>query len=187
MGAPEDIGLMEKSLSELVIKYEQYFLGLEKREPVKLLGDIEQLARRYQNIKIVNSMLNFKYNSLVAKLNSYKQHWNRINRLIEDGKYSRDKFKAEMHHHSAPAASNSPATPEPREPKASPEVEAVYQQYLQARKACALPVENVNRETIAAALAKQKPAIINKYNCANVEFKVVIEDGTPKIKARPKS
>src|SRR6266511_764300 len=80
MGANEDMALFEKCLGELVIKYEQYFLGTDKREPLRLLSDVEQLARRYQNTKIVNSMLNFRYNTLVAKLSSYKQNWNRINR-----------------------------------------------------------------------------------------------------------
>ena len=39
---------------------------------------------------------------------------------------------------------------------------------------------------IAAAIEKQKPLIISKFNCSAVEFKVVIEEGMPKIKARPR-
>src|SRR6266540_286267 len=137
MGANEDMALFEKCLGELVIKYEQYFLGTEKREPLKLLSDVEQLSRRYQNTKIVNSMLNFRYNTLVAKLSSYKQHWNRINRLIEDGKYSRDRFKAEMHQHQH--EKQVPAAPH-KEASHDKDVEAVYRQFIEARKACALPV-----------------------------------------------
>lgn len=182
MGAVEDIAQFEKCLNELVIKYEQYFLGTEKREPVKLLAEVEQLARRYQNTKIVNSMLNFRYNSLVAKLNSYRQHWNRINRLIEDGKYSRDQFKAKLHEHAPDKGHNRHSHSQEK----TDDLEGVYRQYLEARKACSLPVDNVSREAIAAALEKQKPAIINKYGCKNVEFKVVIENGAPKIKAKPK-
>lgn len=181
MGAPEDIALFEKSLNELVIKYEQYFLGTEKREPVKLLTEVEQLARRYQNTKIVNSMMNFKYNQLVAKLSSYKQHWNRITHLIEEGKYFRDQFKAKLHEHQPEKQPH-----HKEKPQAQNDTDSIYQQYLDARKACALPVEGVSRESIAAALEKQKPAIISKYGCKNVEFKVVIENGAPKIKARPK-
>lgn len=181
MGVADDIALFDQRLAELIIKYEQYFLGLEKREPLRLLDEVEQWARKYANVQIVNTMVKFKYNSLVAKLNSYKQYWTRINRLIEEGKYSRDRFKMAMHE----KREGAPAPP-PREPGIDPEVLRLYQQYVKARKACHLPVETVTPNLIAAAIEKQKPAIINKYHCSNVEFKVVVEDGTPKIKARPK-
>lgn len=181
MGIPEDIALFEQSLNELIIKYEQYFLGIEKREPLQLLDRVERASRQYLPVQIVNSMLKFKYNSQVARLNTYKQYWNRITRLIEEGKYSRDRFKMEMHQH-APNAK-----PEPEERSSvNPEVERVYQQYMEARKACKLPTGNITPDMIAAAIERQKPAIVDKYRCDRVEFKVVIEDGMPKIKARPK-
>jgi hypothetical protein len=180
MGIPEDITLFEQHLSELVIKYEQYFLGLEKREPLRLLDKVENSARKYANVNIVNTMLKFKYNSIVARFNSYKQYWNRINRLIEDGKYSRERFKMEMH------LSKEHAKPPEHERTVTPEAENVYQQYMEARKACRLPVDNITPEMIASTLERQKPALTQKYRCNTIEFKVVIEDGVPKIKARPK-
>ena len=181
MAIADDIALLEKNLTDLVIKYEQYFLGLEKREPLNLLGEVERSARLYANVQIVNTMLKFKYNSLVAKLSSYKQYWNRINRLIEEGKYSRDRFKMAMHQQKE-------SLPLPAAPKGTidSDVQQLYQQFIKARKECSLPVENVTPELIATAIAKQKPVILNKYRCSGVEFKVIVEDGTPKIKARPK-
>lgn len=182
MGISEDISLLEQNLGQLIIKYEQYFLGLEKREPVKLLDDVETYVRRYANVSIVNTMLKFKYNSLVARFSSYRQYWNRINRLIEEGKYSRDRFKLQMHQ------GNKPDEPSPAKatPEIDPAVANVYRQYVEARKACHLPTNNITPEKIASVLARQKPAIIKKYHCSQIEYKVVIEEGTPKIKVRPK-
>lgn len=179
MGIPEDIALLEQSLSELIIKYEQYFLGLEKREPLRLLETVERLSRKYANVKIVNTMLKFKYNSLVARYSSYRQHWNRILRLMEEGKYSRDRFRMAMHQNlDTPAA---PADkPAPRD-----ETDTIYQQFIEARKTCNLPTETITKEMVIAAIERQKPAIIAKYGCGQVDFKVVIENGVPKIKARP--
>jgi hypothetical protein len=187
MGAPEDIALFEQSLNELIIRYEQYFLGLEKREPLLLLAEVERAARKYQGFQIINTMLKFKYNSLVARLNSYKQYWTRVIRLMEDGKYSRDRFKMEMHLKQADAEPSAKENGSPSESMIDPEAQRLYQQYIEARKACGLPVGNITPEMIVAAINKQKPAIIRKYNCRKVEFRVVVEDGTPKIKARPKT
>ena len=188
MGVTEDVALFEQGVNELIIKYEQYFIGIEKREPLKLLNDVESLGRKYLNVQIVNTMLKFKFNATLARLNSYKQYWNRINHLIEEGKYSRDRFKMEMHlkdklgGHPGKAGETSPD--ETR--GINHETDLVFRSYLEARKACHLPVDNITPEMIASAIEKQKPLIINKYHCKGVEFKVVIEQGMPKIKARPK-
>jgi hypothetical protein len=188
MGVTEDIAQFEQGLSELIIKYEQYFIGIEKREPLKLLNDLEILGRKYLNIQIVNTMLKFKFNAALARFNSYKQYWNRINRLIEEGKYSRERFKLELHRrqslpaHPLPGEQAGPAVKE-----FDSEVENIYHKFIEARKACRLPVGNVSHDLIASAIEKQKPLIIEKFKCAAVEFKVVIEEGVPKIKARPKT
>lgn len=179
MGLAEDIVQFEQNLDELVIKYEQYFLGLEKRAPLRLLEEVERSARKYAGTNIINTMLKFKYNSIVARLNSYKQYWNRINTQIEEGKYSRDRFKMEMN------ASRKPARPAAEPKRPASEQETVYQQYIQARKACNLPVKNITPDLIDKIIDQQKPGIIKKYNCDKIEYKVVVEGGVPKIKVRP--
>ena len=183
MGIPEEISLFEQNLNELIIKYEQYFLGLEKRAPLNLLDEVEKASRKYQGYQIVNTMMKFRYNSAIAKLNSYKQYWNRINRLIDDGKYSRDRFKMEMHQNEVrPAAHEKQHSRDTMDP----EIERIFRQFIEARKSCNLPVASVTPEIIASAIDKQKPVILNKYHCSMVEFVVVVEEGTPKIKVRPK-
>ncbi|ACM22023.1 hypothetical protein Geob_3684 [Geotalea daltonii FRC-32] len=179
MGIPEDLLFFEQSLHDLVTKYEQFFLGLEKREPLKLLDTVERACRKYANTNISNTMLKFRYNSLVASFNTHKQKWTRINRLIEEGKYSRDRFKMAMH-------SEHPDKKQPREAKGDTKVNELYREFVEARKACNLPTSSITPDMISAAIEKQKPLISSKYNCNSVEFKVVIEDGKPKIKARPK-
>ena len=179
MGIQEDIQYFEQILGELIIRYEQYFLGVEKREPLKLLDDVERSARRYANVQIVNTMLKFRYNSIVARLHSYKQYWNRINRLIEDGKYSRDRFKMERH-----LREHQPS-PLPASPDNGTHLDNVYQQYLDARQQCDLPVDGISRDLIVAAIEKQRPVLMARHNC-DIEFRVVVQDGVPKIKARPK-
>lgn len=184
MGIPEDIAQLEQGLNELIIKYEQYFLGLEKREPLRLLETVERLARKYANVKIVNTMLNFKYTSLVSRLNSYKQYWNRILRLMDEGKYSRDRFRMAIHQRGG--AAEKPAVPSSPAPAATYEADQLFRQFVEARRACRLPTDSITREMVAAAIERQRPAIEARYGDAPVEFRVVVEGGVPKIKARPR-
>ncbi len=177
MGIVEDIEHFEQSLKELIIKYEQYFLGLEKREPVKLLEEVERLSRRYTAAAVSNTMLLFRYNSLKSRLVSYRQHWNRTNRLIEEGKYSRDRFKMQRGQSSAPRDVQSAA---------ESELDQVFREYSEACRLCNIPMANITKEAIAASLEKNRAAIRDKYQCRDLEFRVMVEDGKPKIKARPK-
>lgn len=181
MAIQEDIYFLESNIAELVVKYEQYFLGIEKREPLKLFEDIERFIRRYNTATIVNTMYKFKFNTLVGKFNSYKQYWTRINRLIEEGKYSRDRFKMARH-----LAENAPKPVIDIQHKPTESsIEAVFQNYLEARRKCNLPTDNINRETMVSVIEKQREALISKHRCADVEFRVVIENGAPKLRARP--
>ena len=187
MGVAEEIALFEQRLNELIISYEQYFIGIEKREPIKLLTEVERLGRKYLSVPIVNTMMKFKYNAIMARFNSYKQYWNRINNLIDEGKYSRDRFRMELHRKNRDSAQ--PVKDEqvlPGEKSTDIEIDTIYEKFIEARKACHLPVGSITHDMIAAAIEKQKPLIISKFKCSTVEFKVVIEEGMPKIKARPR-
>jgi hypothetical protein len=187
MGVAEDIALFEQRLNELIITYEQYFIGIEKREPMKLFNEVERLGRKYLSVPIVNTMMKFKYNATLARFNSYKQYWNRINHLIDEGKYSRDRFRMELHTKNRdPDLPAKEVQAQPGEKGVNLEIDTIYQKFIEARKACHLSVGNITHEMIAAAIEKQKPLIISKFKCSAVEFKVVIEEGMPKIKARPR-
>jgi len=182
MGVQEDIIFLEERISELVVKYEQYFLGIEKREPFKLFEDLERFIRRYNTSLIFNTMHKFKFNTLVGKFNSYKQYWTRTNRLIEEGKYSRERFKMERHLAEGgprPAAAHQLSATEDND------LERVYQHYLDARRKCNLSIDNITRENMFSVIENQREALKIKHKCADVEFRVVIEDGSPKLKARP--
>jgi hypothetical protein len=126
-------------------------------------------------------MHKFKFNTLVGKFNSYKQYWTRTNRLIEEGKYSRERFK--MARHLTEGGARPPV--EKHERFRENDVEIVFQHYLEARRKCNLPTDNLSRETMFSVIEKQREALKSKHHCADVEFRVVIEDGTPKLKARP--
>ncbi len=181
MGIAEDLIILENRLKELITKYEQYFIGLEKREPLKLREDVEKLVRRYLNTPINNTMYKHRYNNLAARFNSYQQHWARIIREIEEGRYSRDRFRAHMHE-----TKKSTTVQDKTSQQVSPqnlELERVYEELLEARRSCKLPVEGMTRQQLEETLNRQKPLLASRLGTDDIRFRVVVEDGRPKIKA----
>ena len=181
MAIAEDIILLDQKVNQLITRYEQYFIGLEKREPLQLLAEVEKMVRRYSGVPINNTMYKHRLNMLVARLNTYREHWNRILRLMEEGRYSRDRFISDLHlrqkekpereqHDTASAT-------------AEADIDRLVHEFREARKACNLPVEKITRELVVASIEKQKPLLTAKLGTENFAFRVVIEDGKPKLKA----
>jgi hypothetical protein len=181
MGIAEDVTVLDQKLSDLIKKYEQYFIGLEKREPLPLLGEVEKLVRRYAGTPINNTMYKHRFTTLVARFNTYREHWNRILKLMEEGRYSRDRFISDLHLRQK----SRPERQEPGAPVANydADIDRLVHEFREARRACNLPVDMITRELVAATIEKQKPALAAKLGTENVAFRVVVEDGKPKLKA----
>ena len=182
MAIAEDLTILEQQLKELIVRYEHYFVGIEKREPLPMLSSVEKMVRRYAGVPINNTMHKYKYTSLVARLNTYREHWNRILRLIEDGKYSRDRFIRDLHlrqKDKGPVHHEEHPQPRPHDP----ELDRVFFELREARKACHLPVDTLSIEQVAATIEKSRAALSARLGTADLVFRVVVEDGKPKIKA----
>jgi len=92
---------IEEQLSELAVKiervrvlYEQYFMGIEKIEPLVPRKEVQRAMLLLQQIQIRNTGLRFKFNTMLQKWNIYVTHWNRILREIDAGTYVRHLAKA---------------------------------------------------------------------------------------------
>jgi hypothetical protein len=184
MALAEDLAHLELQLKNLITRYEQYFIGLEKREPLQLLGEVEKMVRLYVNAPISNTMLKHKFVMLKARFNTYREQWNRILRLIDEGKYSRDRFISDLHQRqraTAPSAREST-----RQPSHDNELDRLFNELREARKNCHMPVESLTRDMVAATIEKSKPALIARLGTDDLSFRIVVENGKPKIKAGPR-
>src|ERR1039457_5324889 len=132
---------------------------MENREPLQLFSEVESLVRRYANTPINNTMYKHKYNMLTARFNTYREQWNRILRLIEEGKYFRDRFKSDLHQRQR-AGGLVQAKEAVQQPTHDNELDRVFNELCEARKACHLPVEKLTREMVAATIEKSKPSLI---------------------------
>ncbi|MBW2731061.1 MAG: hypothetical protein JRH20_01640 [Deltaproteobacteria bacterium] len=80
----------EVKLKQLKLAYEQYFLGMEKREPQQAQQEVARMMRTLDQQYISNTALSYRYKGLVARFNTYRNYWNRTLRAIEAGTYHRD-------------------------------------------------------------------------------------------------
>ncbi len=86
---------LETRLERLRVLYEQYFLGVERIEPMVARKDVDRRFYQLRREKFRNTARRFKFQTLVQRYNTLQQYWTRICREIENGTYRRHKLRAE--------------------------------------------------------------------------------------------
>jgi hypothetical protein len=85
---------LETRIERLRALYEQYFMGLEKLEPLIPKKDVERRIWVLRRVQVRNTGLRFKFQMLIQRFNTFQQYWLRVAREIENGTYRRDVLRA---------------------------------------------------------------------------------------------
>lgn len=176
MPTEQDLEILSQKLSQLKLAYDRYFLGSRPREPVRLRDEIQKTVIIYSNQAIQNTSLRFRFGSINSRYQAYKRQWTETLRKIERGTYERHRFRAKLHERDVPPA---PAISADRDDRRD-----IYDSYLEARRSCGQPVERLSPQKLDAILDKQRAALRERFGDCEVKFRVVVEDGKAKLKAR---
>lgn len=176
----ELLNQIEKDLKELEIAYEQYFLGVEKRSPELRRHKLTLRMRKMITYYIPQTDLRYRLNGISSRFNSYCGYWDRIQRLIDEGKYERHTAKLQRRGEEEdvppmPIASQNHIDP----------VDNLYEELVKAHLSCSM--RPPQKDQVASFLAKQTEAIKQRFGEKEVAFMVVTEAGKPKIKVRAKN
>jgi len=90
-----EIEELEQRVERLRSLYEQYFLGIEKLEPLTARKDVDRRIWVLRREQIRNTRKRFRLQTIIQRYNTYQQYWMRINREIEAGTYRRHLIKAQ--------------------------------------------------------------------------------------------
>jgi len=197
---------LEAKIAQLRNRYEQHFLGLERKPPS---GDRDALHKELDQLRQIstpNTAVKFRLNTLFNRLLTYERMWLRTEKDIEEGRYRRDLFKARLHSHrrgrgAGPSEDVStdfeettdadlvPPEPEPVRappPAAGPNdqrLRAIYDALVRAKRECRESTTGLTYDQVASSIKAQLPAIAKQAGGKSVDFKVVIKDGKATLRA----
>jgi hypothetical protein len=166
----EDLKLLEVKLNQLKLDYERYFLGTRPRAPSLLRGEVQKLVGYYSNTPIQNTALRFRFSSLCSRFQAFKRRWDDTLRRMEDGSYTRHRFRADLHDREGSGSART--------------ADDLFGTYLEARRSCGQDVSGLTRERLDSILARERSALSRRYGSGGFEFRVVVEKGKAKLKAR---
>jgi hypothetical protein len=178
----DDLQVLDVKLKMLKNEYEQYFMGTRNREPFLLRGEVQKMVSYYANVPIRNTGYRFKFNNLRARFFSFRRHWDRILREIEEGRYERHLFRANLRERDR---TERPGSRSPGASSKKTEPDDVFESYVSAREACGQGSAGITREKLDALMEKQATRLRDKSGCREVKFRVVVEGGKAKLKVSP--
>ncbi|HET6437380.1 MAG TPA: MXAN_5187 C-terminal domain-containing protein [Anaeromyxobacter sp.] len=210
----DDCGEAEEELEALKARYEQYFLGIERREPTRERGEMKRKVERLKDSFTKNTGLRFRLQTLHARYLAYERLWLRSAREKEAGTYRRDLFKARLHRRGEPtpatgtpllgpavgpgapppAAQAEGARPATPTSAGSPtfsgtdekQLRALYDAYLDAKRRCQEDVSRLSYDALAKSIHRQVPELMSRFKARSVDFRVEVKDGKAVLKAIPR-
>ncbi|MFH1529282.1 MAG: hypothetical protein ABIK09_00965 [Pseudomonadota bacterium] len=85
----EEVVELDKKLNRIRVLYDQYFMGVERLPPEMMRNELDKAFMRSKIPRSRSTALKFRFRSVRQKYTSLKSYWDRIVRLIEEGRIRR--------------------------------------------------------------------------------------------------
>lgn len=198
---------LERKIFLLRQEYEQYFLGMLKKEPTDKKDEVESILRNLSRQRINNTALNFRYQQLKARFSTLSLYWLRTVKQIEEGTYKRDRFRLKLrvrdeeemmrldelrrleeeeHRREEHRKAQSSQSATRRDTIADQtSLQQLYRDFITTRQRCQERVDNVQFDKMVEFMRQQTAQLKERYQCSSVRFEVVEDGGKAKLKAVP--
>ena len=180
----EQLTRLEDDIRRLRIEFDIFFNGGAKRPPYDTRGRVETLLKRLGDDRTLNYAQRYRYNSLAARYNAFRDLWRRTMQGREEG---RDAMSA------ARAMAKKETAQKPVESvsfvclDAHHDVEVVkniYTSLIEAKRGCGEPTEDLSFPKFHRLLASKADGLKQQLGCERVRFSVAVEGGHVSFKAR---
>jgi hypothetical protein len=131
--------------------------------------------------------MRFKFNSICSRYQAMKRQWDETLRKIEAGTYARHRFKADLHERERLSRDQQKLDAETRGAASGARggKPDLFASYRDARVKCGQGVDGLTPQKLKKMLDKQRSQLKERFGeDARFKFRVVVEDGKAKLKAR---
>ncbi len=176
----------ENRLRNVKSKYERFFIGLERKPPLREYEELVALVRGLQPQSLRNTSMRFKLNSLIAQFNTLNSYWMNTLRKIEEGTYFRDRNKIRLRDvdrtSTAPNVVLTQSQPLKNQAQSDGEL---FVHYRAARQKLEGELPKMSPAAFETMIAKQREQLLKQTGAKEIQFRVIVEGGKVKLKAKP--
>jgi hypothetical protein len=187
---------LEARMNETQRRYEQYFIGIERNEPVWFRDDLKRKIKDIKKMHFVNTGQRYKFQNLCARFTLMESYWTRILKQIEEGTYHKQLFMQKLRDKAKgvqgqKAGKNGAGDKEQADRQGEQssangdqDFHSLYDKYSKAQGKtgeAATP-----KDKFISNLENSLPNLKKKFGDRPVEFKIVIKDGKAIVRVVPK-
>jgi hypothetical protein len=198
----EELNALDDAVRRLKVEYDVFFGGGSKKPPVETDWRVQSMMKRYSDSQKLNFSQRFKYNSIVQRYSIFNALWQQKLKVKEEG-YRRPQdallaiqgMRTEQEHQAASDLDykKSKAAPETFVIECSdPErdrtrLHELYDAMLEAKRRIGEEAPTAKFDSFFAFVKTKTSQIRRDHHCTTVEYRVEVDAGHVKLKARAKA
>jgi hypothetical protein len=179
----EQLTRLEDDIRKLRVEFDIFFNGASKRPPYDTKGRVETLLKRLGDDRTLTFAQRYRYNSLAARYNAFRDLWRRTMQGREEGRDPVSAARASVKQgQSTSVPPVSFVCLDAHRDVAI--VRELYDSLLDAKQKCGEPIENLSFPQFHRLIASKSDGLKERYQCERVRFSVAVEDGHVSFKAK---
>jgi hypothetical protein len=193
----EDLSQIEKDIRTLKIEYEQFFGGGRSRPPTDTQWRVEVMIKRYtERSAELTSGQRFRYTNLASTYAKYLDMWRKKLKQKEEGAVQRhfgaaakaieaERERARQQGEAGAAGGPRPFAMSFSEPeKEGKKIAELYRKLLETREQAGEKTGAPTLRDFEKFVRQKTQELKKKKGCEQVEYRVSVENGHVKLKAR---
>ena len=182
--ADEQLSRLEDDIRRLRIEFDIFFNGAAKRPPYDTKGRVETLLKRLGDDRTLTYAQRYRYTSLGARYNAFRELWRRTMQGREEGRDHASNARAQVKKESS--LSTEPVSVVCADAhKELDVVKTLYASLVEAKQDCGEMTEGFSFPKFHRLVAQKADGLKEKTGCERVRFSVSVEDGHVSFKAKP--
>lgn len=177
----EQLTRLEDDIRRLKVEFDIFFNGASKRPPYDTKGRVETIIKRLGDDRQLTYAQRYRYNSLAARYNAFRDLWRRIMQGREEGRDSNSAARAQV----KPAVPSEPSSFVCVD--AHKEVETIknlYDSLIEAKRSVGESTEDFSFPRFHRLIASKADGLKERLGCERVKFSVAVQDGHVSFKAK---
>lgn len=181
--ADEQLTRLEDDIRRLRIEFDIFFNGAAKRPPYDTKGRVETLLKRLGDDRTLTYAQRYRYNSLAARYNAFRDLWRRTMQGREEGRDPASAARANAKRETE--IEMDPVSISCMDPHKEIEVvKSLYTSLIEAKQKCGEPTEGFSFPKFHRLVAQKADTLKEKTGCERVLFSVALDEGHVSFKAK---
>jgi len=181
--ADEQLTRLEDDIRRLKVEFDIFFSGGSKRPPYDTKGRVETLMKRLGDDRTLTFAQRYRYNSLTARYNAFRDLWRRTMQGREEGRDAASAARAQAKQETE--VTIAPVSISCKDPHREIEVvKSLYSSLVEAKQKCGESIEGFSFPKFHRLVAQKADGLKETSGCERVMFSVSVEDGHVSFKAK---